>query len=132
MPTASATSPMMPPRAATSRTRWPLATPPTAGLQLICAIRSRFMVMRAVLRPIRAAAIAASHPACPAPTTATSYCSVNAIQGYSTDYAMMAQDGTAGVGVASECPRPDRVEGACLGSETNLYRSHSNDAVILL
>jgi hypothetical protein len=29
---------------------------------------------------MRAAAIAASHPACPAPTTTTSYCSVNAIQ----------------------------------------------------
>src|ERR1039458_8266383 len=69
MPTASATSPMMPPRASTSRTRWPLATPPTAGLQLICAIRSRFMVISAVFSPMRAAAIAASHPACPAPTT---------------------------------------------------------------
>src|ERR1700691_1025861 len=79
MPTASATSPMIPPRASTSRTRCPLATPPTAGLQLICAIRSMFMVMRAVLRPMRAAAMAASHPACPAPTTTTSYCSVNAI-----------------------------------------------------
>jgi hypothetical protein len=28
---------------------------------------------------MRAAAMAASHPACPAPTTATSYCSVNCI-----------------------------------------------------
>ena len=63
MPTASATSPMMPPRASTSRTRWPLATPPMAGLQLICAMRSRFMVMSAVLRPMRAAAMAASQPA---------------------------------------------------------------------
>ena len=44
------------------------------------------MVMIAVLSPMRAAAMAASHPACPAPTTATSYCSVNAIQGYSTDF----------------------------------------------
>src|SRR5579863_9240138 len=80
MPTASATSPMMPPRASTSRTRWPLATPPTAGLQLIWAIRSRFMVISAVFRPMRAAAMAASHPAWPAPTTATSYCSLNAMQ----------------------------------------------------
>src|ERR1035438_10775060 len=70
----------MPPSASTSRTRCPLATPPTAGLQLICAIRSMFMVMSAVLSPMRAAAIAASHPACPAPTTTTSYCSVNAIE----------------------------------------------------
>ena len=38
-----------------------------------------FMVMSAVFSPIRAAAIAASHPACPAPTTTTSYCSANAI-----------------------------------------------------
>jgi len=30
-------------------------------------------------------AMAASHPACLAPTTATSYCSVNAIWSYSTD-----------------------------------------------
>jgi hypothetical protein len=29
-----------------------------------------------VRNPIRAAATAASHPACPAPTTTTSYCSV--------------------------------------------------------
>src|ERR1017187_6538357 len=70
----------MPPRASTSRTRWPFATPPIAGLQLICAMRSMFMVIRAVLRPMRAAAIAASHPACPAPTTTTSYFSVKAIE----------------------------------------------------
>src|SRR5579863_1829645 len=47
--------------------------PPTAGLQDICAIRSRFMVTMAVLRPIRAHARAASQPAWPAPTTTTSY-----------------------------------------------------------
>ena len=79
MPTASATSPMMPPRASTSRTRWPLAMPPMAGLQDICAMRSRFSVKRAVRRPMRAEAIAASQPACPAPTTTTSYCSVKAM-----------------------------------------------------
>src|SRR5271154_2044561 len=79
MPTASATSPMMPPKASTSRTRWPLAMPPMAGLQDICAMRSRLSVNRAVRRPIRAAAMAASQPACPAPTTSTSYCSVKGI-----------------------------------------------------
>ena len=34
---------------------------------------------RAVRRPMRAAAMAASQPACPAPTTTMSYCSVNGI-----------------------------------------------------
>ena len=34
--------------------------PPMAGLQLICAIRSRFSVNSAVRRPMRAAAAAAS------------------------------------------------------------------------
>src|SRR6201996_8990295 len=53
--------------------------PPIAGLHDICAIRSRFMVMISVLRPMRAAAMAASHPAWPAPTTATSNCSVKLI-----------------------------------------------------
>ena len=43
------------------------------GLQDICAIRSRFIVTMAVCRPIRAHARAASHPACPAPITTTSY-----------------------------------------------------------
>src|SRR5512133_2083900 len=47
--------------------------PPMAGLHDICAIRSRFMVTMAVFRPMRAQARAASHPACPAPTTTTSY-----------------------------------------------------------
>ena len=43
----------------------------------ICAIRSRFSVNIAVRRPMRAAAAAASQPACPAPTTRTSNCSLN-------------------------------------------------------
>src|SRR5664279_3747961 len=73
MPTASAISPMTPPRASISRTRWPLAMPPTAGLQLICATRSRFMVTMAVRRPTLAQARAASQPAWPAPMTTTSY-----------------------------------------------------------
>src|SRR5258705_11537880 len=47
--------------------------PPMAGLQLICAIRSRFMVIMAVRRPMRAQARAASQPAWPAPMTTTSY-----------------------------------------------------------
>ncbi len=72
MPQASATSPMMPPSASTSRTRWPLATPPMAGLQDIWAMRSRLSVKSAVRRPMRAAATAASQPAWPAPTTRTS------------------------------------------------------------
>src|SRR6478609_8152346 len=56
--------------------RCPLAIPPTAGLHDICAIRSTLSVNRAVLSPMRAAAIDASQPAWPAPTTTTSYCSV--------------------------------------------------------
>ncbi len=72
MPTASVTSPITPPRASISLTRWPLAMPPTAGLQDIWAIKSRFIVTMAVLRPMRAHARAASHPAWPAPTTTTS------------------------------------------------------------
>ena len=66
------TSPMTPPSASISRTRWPLAMPPMAGLQDIWAIRSRFIVMIAVFSPRRAHARAASQPACPAPTTITS------------------------------------------------------------
>src|SRR3954453_5085312 len=44
-----------------------------AGLQLIWAMRSRFMVIIAVRRPMRAQARAASQPAWPAPMTTTSY-----------------------------------------------------------
>ena len=73
MPTASVTSPITPPSASISRTRWPFAMPPIAGLHDICAIRSTFMVIIAVRRPSRAHARAASHPACPAPTTIMSY-----------------------------------------------------------
>src|ERR1035437_6502624 len=47
--------------------------PPMAGLQLIWAIRSRFMVTMAVRMPMRAQARAASQPAWPAPMTTTSY-----------------------------------------------------------
>src|SRR5215472_17561909 len=47
--------------------------PPIAGLQDICPTWSRLSVSIRVLAPIRAAASEASIPACPAPTTITSY-----------------------------------------------------------
>src|SRR5690606_24738186 len=65
--------PDIPPRASISRTICPFATPPIAGLQDICAIVFIFMVHNNTLEPIVAAAFAASPPACPAPTTITSY-----------------------------------------------------------
>ena len=73
MAVASVTSPIPPPSASTSRTICPLAMPPTAGLQLICATLFMSMVTRQVSAPMRAAAEAASQPAWPAPTTTTSY-----------------------------------------------------------
>eukprot|EP00959_Pyramimonas_sp_CCMP1952_P128961 2696860-Pyramimonas_sp.AAC.3 len=48
------------------------ATYPIAGLQGCHAMRSRLMVNNNVWHPIRAAASAASQPACPPPTTITS------------------------------------------------------------
>ena len=69
----SVTMPDIPPRASISLIIWPLATPPIAGLQLIFAMVSMFMVIRITLEPIVAAACAASQPACPAPITITSY-----------------------------------------------------------
>ena len=62
----------MPPSASTSRTTVPLAMPPMAGLHDIWPIVSRALVTIATLAPARAAATAASVPACPAPTTITS------------------------------------------------------------
>src|SRR5687768_894647 len=59
--------------ASTSRTICPLATPPMAGLQLICAMVPIFMVTNKTDEPKLAAAAAASHPAWPAPTTITLY-----------------------------------------------------------
>ena len=70
---ASVTSPMPPPRASISRTICPFAMPPTAGLHDICAILFMSIVTRQVLAPVMAAACAASQPACPPPTTMTSY-----------------------------------------------------------
>ena len=68
----SAARPISPPMASSSRTRWPLPVPPMEGLQGIMPMLSRFRVSRAVLRPIRAAARAASQPPCPAPITTQS------------------------------------------------------------
>ena len=64
------------PRASTSLTRCPLAVPPIAGLQDIRPMAMGSMVTRAVEQPIRAAASEASIPACPPPTTMTSYLSL--------------------------------------------------------
>ena len=47
----------------------PFAGPPIEGLHGIKAIVSKVIVSSKVLTPIRAAASAASAPACPAPTT---------------------------------------------------------------
>ena len=70
---ASVMCPISPPKASISRTICPLAIPPTAGLQLICAILFMSIVIRQVLAPVLAAAEAASQPACPPPMTRTSY-----------------------------------------------------------
>ncbi len=69
----SETIPLYPPKASISRTIWPLAIPPIAGLQDICPMVCRFMVINSVFDPILAAAAAASAPAWPPPTTITSY-----------------------------------------------------------
>src|SRR5687768_3597784 len=68
----SAARPISPPSASISRTRWPFAVPPMAGLHDICPMPSRFIVSSSVRQPMRAAASAASQPACPAPMTGTS------------------------------------------------------------
>src|SRR5262245_13978594 len=72
MPVASIARPINPPSASISRTRCPFAVPPTAGLQGMCATVSFESVGRPTLHPSRAAAYAASTPACPAPMTMTS------------------------------------------------------------
>ena len=61
-----------PPNASISRTRWPLPVPPIFGLQLICAIESKFIHNNKVLTPSLADARAASLPAWPAPITIVS------------------------------------------------------------
>src|SRR5512143_2960612 len=65
--------PISPPRASISRTRCPFANPPLAGLHDMSPMASALIVNRRVEHPIRAAASAASQPACPPPTTMTSY-----------------------------------------------------------
>src|SRR5512140_619549 len=65
--------PISPPSASISRTRCPSANTPIAGLHDMKPMASALIVRRRVEHPIRAAARAASHPACPPPTTMTSY-----------------------------------------------------------
>src|SRR5215203_2444302 len=72
MPVASIARPINPPSASISRTRCPLAVPPTAGLHGMCATPFRDSVHNPTWQPRRAAAYAASTPACPAPMTITS------------------------------------------------------------
>eukprot|EP01136_Pigoraptor_vietnamica_P034250 Opistho-1_new@97974 len=72
MPPSSVASAMAPPSASTSFTRWPLPMPPMLGLQLIWPSVSMLCVSSSVAQPMRAAASAASVPACPPPTTMTS------------------------------------------------------------
>src|SRR3954470_7805317 len=72
MPAASAILPIKPSSASISRTRWPLPKPPIAGLQDISPMVSRRCVSSRVRAPSRAAAAAASQPACPPPITMTS------------------------------------------------------------
>ena len=71
-PVASMALPINPPSASISLTRWPLAVPPTAGLHGMSATVSVDSVQSPTEQPRRAAAHAASTPACPAPTTITS------------------------------------------------------------
>ena len=70
---ASAALAISPPRASSSRTRWPLPVPPMAGLQGMLPTVSRFMAKQTVSSPRRAGASAASIPAWPAPMTAISH-----------------------------------------------------------
>ena len=72
MPPWSATRPIRPSSASISRTRWPLPSPPIAGLQDMAPIVAKRWVTSAVLAPMRAAAAAASQPAWPPPMTMTS------------------------------------------------------------
>ena len=72
MPVASMFLAISPPRASISLTRWPLASPPMAGLQDMAPMVSALMTQTSVRQPMRAAASAASQPAWPAPITAMS------------------------------------------------------------
>jgi hypothetical protein len=63
---------MTPPSAWISKTSCDFPGPPMAGLQGMRPMVSGFGSARATRAPIRAAATAASIPACPPPTTITS------------------------------------------------------------
>ena len=67
----------MPPRASTSLVKQDFAGPPTAGLHGISAMFSKFKETAKTFAPSLAAAIAASHPACPNPTVITSYLNIS-------------------------------------------------------
>src|ERR1700744_5790383 len=64
-------------------------------------MRSRLSVNKAVRRPMRAEAIAASQPACPAPTTTTSYCSVKAIRSTSIVSSLSKENAAAEAAASS-------------------------------
>ena len=72
MPAKSATLPINPPNASTSRTKWPFPRPPIAGLHDISPILLILWVIRVVFAPDRADILAASTPAWPPPITITS------------------------------------------------------------
>src|SRR6202022_1389926 len=72
MPPRSATRPIRPSSASISRTKCPLPSPPIAGLHDIAPTVANRWVTSAVRAPMRAAAAAASQPACPPPITMTS------------------------------------------------------------
>ena len=72
IPALSVKSPIRPPSASMSRTIWPFATPPTAGLQLMRPMAFISIVSMAVFTPSFQAACVASMPAWPPPTTTTS------------------------------------------------------------
>ena len=61
--------PVSPPKASISLTICPFATPPIAGLHDMEAILVMSIVSSSVREPSRAAAEAASQPACPPPMT---------------------------------------------------------------
>ena len=65
--------PISPPNASISLTRCPFDVPPILGLHGMFATHSKLIEKSNVLCPFLLQANAASHPACPAPITATSY-----------------------------------------------------------
>lgn len=67
------TLPMTPSSASTSRTSVPFPTPPIDGLHESSPMVSSVCVSSTVRAPVRAAPVAASHPACPPPITTTKF-----------------------------------------------------------